>query len=294
MDLEELQKIESRFLFFIPKGLELYDLSYRNEAEKWSTLRFYTNYRGERLRVKEFFLDWFYTSFPKNLMKSFVDSYSNLSVYKEEGFKVFIGMDYKDILASSAFMLGTQVEIEGVNTETILEVNRLMHPLQNDDRFKEMPYHERSFFSRNKSYNWFEEERIARMSWHKPHYPYSINGSIASSFGIFSREGQTQGITLIFNKDYFTKVIWLEISRLNEAVPHNYYILRREGNLYKFTEFKGGIIGYIDESGPGIWQRLSGNYVVTVSFSSDTSVGEFILEFDNIEGIISEIITKYF
>ena len=58
-DLEELQE-KTPFLIYVPDKIEVSNVTYRRNGTKWATLRFECTIEGEKIRVKEFFLDWFY------------------------------------------------------------------------------------------------------------------------------------------------------------------------------------------------------------------------------------------
>ncbi len=291
--LKYLQR-DSTFLFYLPAEFQIYDVSFRNEGEKWSTLRYFIDYNGVRYRVKEFFLDWFYTSFPKSLMKSFVESYTNIEVYEGINGKVFLGKDYKGMDASSCFSMGTQIEIESNSGLYLKELNNSLRPIFVDERFRNYPFHERSFFARNAKTSWFEEERIARMKWKHPEHPLSVGESESSSIGIHEYDGIINEVIMIFTEEFFRKVFWIDVALASDNIMHGYYKLRRESNFFTFVNFDGGLLASIQNGGPGIWQVFDSKYVYTVSFSSDVSLQEIFDSFEKIKEIIDFIITKYF
>jgi len=293
--LKDLQK-NSPFLFYLPEEYEIHDISYRNEGDKWSTLRFFINYKGDNFRVKEFFLDWFYTSFPKNLMSSFVESYSPVEIEEGINGKIFVGRDYKGMNASSCYAMGTQIEIEGESGSYLKDINNILRPLFFEEKFRNYPFHERSFFARarNSRTSWFEEDRIARMKWGTPKENFLIINSKPSSFGIYESGDYVHETIMIFSEEFFTKVIWVDVASTVNSMPNSYYTLRKSGNLFNFKDFAGGTIAYIKNGGPGIWQAFTSKYVFTLSFSSDVILQDIYNSFEDIMEIIDSIITKYF
>ncbi len=292
LDLKEKQQ-NAPFIFFIPNRTGNEDFSFREENGKWASLKFFLNYKDNVYRVKEFFLDWFYTSFPKNLMSSFVDSYSPLTISQGLNGKIFIGKDYKGVDASSCYSLGTQIEIEG-NRIYLKEVNDLLLPIEIPEKLRNMPFHLRSYFARNKSKGWFEEERIARMKWGYPELRLEINNSLMSSVGTYYYENKLMEMISIFNREFFTKVFWVDISLKNSSIPYLFYTLRRNGNIYSYTDFEGGVIAFLSDDGPGIFQKEISKFIITVSFSNDISVSSFKQSYSDVNNVINNIITKYF
>ncbi|MGC8574336.1 MAG: hypothetical protein ACP5LC_02285 [Thermoplasmata archaeon] len=296
MELDDLKNIQKNapFLFYLPREYEIHDISYRDEGDKWSTLRFFIDFKGNNFRVKEFFLDWFYTSFPKNLMSSFVESYSPVEIEEGINGKIFIGLDYKGMSASSCYAMGTQIEIEGDSPSYLKDVNNILRPLFYEERFRNYPFHERSFFARNSRTSWFEEDRIARMKWQTPEEDFLINDSRPSSLGIHESGGYVHEVIMIFSEDFFRKVFWVDIASTVNSMPNGYYSLRKAGNLFTFNDFAGGIIAHVNSGGPGIWQASNSKYIFTVSFSSDVFLQDIYDSFGDIVEIIEHIITKYF
>lgn len=292
LDLKEKQE-NAPFIFFVPNRTDNEDFSYREENDKWASLKFFLNYKDNVYRVKEFFLDWFYTSFPKNLMSSFVDSYSPLTISQGLNGKIFIGKDYKGMDASSCYSLGTQIEIEG-NRIYLKEVNDLLRPIEMSEKLRKMPFHLRSYFARNKSKGWFEEERISRMKWGYPELKLKINNSPMSSVGTYYYENKTQEIISIFNREFFTEVFWVDISLKNSSIPYLFYNLRRNSNIYSYLDFEDGVIAFLSDDGPGIFQKEISKFIITVSFSNDISVSSFKQSYSDVNNVIDNIITKYF
>ncbi|MEM0133692.1 MAG: hypothetical protein QXU18_00475 [Thermoplasmatales archaeon] len=265
-DLEKLQ-VKTPFLIFIPDGLELENLTYRNEGRKWSTLRFECVIDGERLRVKEFFLDWFYPGFPKSLMKSFVSSYSSLDSSLVKDWIVFFGTNYKGKYASSSFSLGTQVEVEGGSTFHVKRLSEMMVPPFLDEKFKNFPFYKRSFFANKGDPEWFEEKRIRNLTWGPPSDDFCINSLCIDSIGIFKKANYSLETVFTFSEDYYKRAAWVDIAKSGGKAEHLVYELRKNGNF--FDEFEEGekTIAFRRENGPTIARFERGDFVITVSLS---------------------------
>ncbi|MEM0141306.1 MAG: hypothetical protein QXN66_04630 [Thermoplasmatales archaeon] len=267
--MEDLEKVQSTlpFLIFKTSGYEILNPTIRPEGSKWSTLRYELLVDGEKARVKEFFLDWFYQGFPKNLMDSFVSSYAPVEAIQMEDSVFFVGKDYKGMHASSAFILGTEIEVEGESKECVEKVSRSLAPVNKLEIFRKLPFCSRSFFARGGKPDWFEERRIASLSWRPSMNNRKLEQLKADSVGILTLgEGVIHKIS-VFTEDFMKRVIWIDSSKKEIPDSNSYYKLRRDGNFYDTYQEIGGLLAFKQPSGPAIFQTSIEDNVVTISFS---------------------------
>jgi hypothetical protein len=265
-DLEKLQE-RTPFLIHLPHELELRNVTYRNEGRKWATLRFECAVDGESLRVKEFFLDWFYPGFPKSLMNSFISSYSSVDSAVMGDGVIFYGKNYKGKDASSAFSLGTQIEVEGENKLNVKKLSELMHAPFDNERFRNYPFYKRSFFANNGKPEWFEEERITNLSWKAPSRKFCVGGLCLDSVGNRTRDGSLLQAILVFSEEYYRRAAWVDIARMSSGEKHLVYEFRKGGNF--FDEFEEGDVSlaYRRDTGLSIARFTLGPSLVTISLS---------------------------
>jgi hypothetical protein len=265
-DLEELQE-KTPFLIYIPDKIEVSNVTYRRNGTKWATLRFECMIEGEKLRVKEFFLDWFYPGFPKSLMDSFVSSYSSLSSSVLEDRAIFYGKNYKGKEASSSFSLGTQIEIEGETQLNIRKLSeRMVAPFMND-RFENLPFRERSFFANGGKPEWFEEERISNLTWQSPSEKLCVGSLCLDSIGKLTRNGKSLETILVFSEGYYRRAAWVDIADSDSEVRHLIYDLRKGGNFFDVLEDGEPRIAFRKDSGITIAQYRREQSVTTISLS---------------------------
>lgn len=265
-DLETLQT-RAPFLIHLPDKFELKKVTYRNEGRKWATLRFECRIGEEKLRVKEFFLDWFYPGFPKSLMDSFVSSYSSVSSATVKERVIFYGKNYKGKVASSSYSLGTQIEVEGETAENVKELSESMVVPFISERFRDFPFHKRSFFVNGGKPEWFEEERISSLSWKEPSEKLRVGSLRLESVGFFKGESPTIRTILVFSEEYYRRAAWVEIASTNDQTDHFVYDLRRGGNFFD-QYFEGNpVVAFRRDSGPTIARFKEGNLFVTISLS---------------------------
>ena len=266
-DFKKLQE-KTPFLIHLPEELEVRNSTYREPGRKWATLRFECTIGNEKLRVKEFFLDWFYPGFPKSLMDSFVSSYSILNSTATTDSVIFYGKNYKGKEASSSFSLGTQIEIEG---ETNLNVRKLTESLiapYISARFKNYPFYKRSFLANNGKPEWFEEERIGKLSWNPPSKKFCEGNLCMDSVGVFRRDNKTIHAIFVLSEDYYRKAVWIDIGNPGASTEHVAYEFRKGGNFFDLFEEGETKFGFRRNDGPAIIQFEQEGSIVTISFSS--------------------------
>ncbi len=274
--VDELKRLQERlpFLIFLPRDYNIEDVTFRRERPKWSTIRFYCKVEGERIRAKEFFLDWFYSGFPKSLMESFVSTYSNSRSIDGENGISFLGKNYKGKAASSTFSLGTQIEIEGDSEMAVETVTRDLLPLSLPKRFEGFPFCKRSFFARGGRPEWFEEERVSRMTWSPLGKDFSLENLKGDSLGIFRSGGLIAEEVAILSEPYFKRVIWIDTSNSASKERHLHYELREGGNFFHTFIEGEGKLAFRAQTGPAIFQNFNEGKTMTISFSPLFSLTE--------------------
>jgi len=265
-DLENIQE-EIPFLIFLPRKHQIKDATYRREGDKWSTIRYFCDVGNETLRVKEFFLDWFYQGFPKSLMDSFVSTYGPVKSRNVVDRVIFYGSDYKGKQASSSFALGTQIEIEGETVENVSKLSEDLFAPYLKRKFKDYPFHKRSFFARGGKPEWFEEKRIERLKWNRPREKICIGNLCAGSVGRLKEGSDVVEYVLIFSEDYYRRTIWVDSALLHAREDNLFYDLRNGGNFFdKFAE-NGMKFAFRESYGPSIVQIRGNTQIATITFS---------------------------
>ncbi|MEM0129843.1 MAG: hypothetical protein QW100_00810 [Thermoplasmatales archaeon] len=287
LEVEGLESVQVSlpFLIFKPSCCEIFNATLRPEGTKWSTIRFELATDSGKARVKEFFLDWFYQGFPKNLMNSFVSTYTRVETAAGRGYVYFVGKDYKDMHASSSFVLGTEVEIEGESRKLVEEVSKTLVPVMKMDGFKNLRFCNRSFFARGGKPDWFEERRIASLSWTPLTEPAGWDRFKPDSVGTLTEGGNIVQRISIFSEDFTRRTIWIDFSRKDFPGKSNYYNLRRDGNFYDAFYDIGGLLAFKQPYGPAMFQASIDNNIVTISFSPPIDLHEA-------RKLISEILSE--
>ncbi len=286
MEIEDyIQK--ANFDFFIPSVCKPYNISFRGEGEKWSTLWFKCDYEGGTYRFKEFFMDWFYQGFPKSMMSSFVETYSSIQSGKIGKIVFHKGKDYKGLDSISAFCDGTQIEIEYTGPGTIKEdiirdIIQIKNPLMEGKAF-----HERSFHARTGKWDWFEERRIAISKWRgekieDDNCPIVSYGMLEDILHIF-----------VFTDNKFSKVFWMDIADVGHQNEHLFYKFRKNLGIYNIIfQMKKGVIGLRGPYGPVLLQINGRDKILTFTSNLYLDLESFIKEFNNRLVFASEITDK--
>jgi len=279
MIVKSFRDIDGSFLPFPrlePENLFSREISLRPEGKKWTTLHFIIEYSGARYRVKEFFLDWFFLGFPKSLMRDFANTYSKIEDAEINGYDVFLGRDYKDLPSLSAFVHGTQVEIETISGEQgkLMDVFADLRVNISDlERLRKMQFTDRSFLARGGNDHWFEGKRISRMKWQRSQkMAINLNDTVmnGSGIGILLQDSLMHRIMILENGD-FSRCVWIEMVDRRIGIEHPFYVLRKGDYLFNtFKEAKSQddftIMGRIGH-GPWVAQKTSFSEVVTIAFS---------------------------
>ncbi len=216
------------------------------------------------IRVKEFFMDWFYYGFPKSQMLSASDFFGTVErgkvKRKGETYPLFTGMDYSGSISSCIFVEGTCLEIRHPKgkMDDVISFLEHMNPLS---RPFLSAFYARSFYCNAPgTVFWFEEERMNRMKWSQREN-LGIGEYKLDSVGAFHN---VQKILIFRNlhNDYAV----LDVSVTGTGVKNLKYDFFRENTM--FTESEHGedfVLGTLSDIGPVLGQFKVKNQYVTVT-----------------------------
>lgn len=265
---------ELPFPVYTANSLPFTELSIRVNDEKWPTVRFFVMYGGKKFRVKEFFLDWFFTGFPKSLLEDFSSSYSDVETFYIEGTPFYYGKNYHGLDSVSGYVSGTQVEIECDSSSSIGDFSEVVEDLlsRKPDHVppEDMQFPERSHSAANPGGEWYENRRIGRLGWFRTRREkYAFSGHVMRTSGIGSMvaDGKNMAI-LILEESGYEKVIWAEMAGSGINIRNAIYNVRKGSGFYKrFSEIPGGSLLFREPGGPGILRIEDSSQTWTVGFS---------------------------
>ena len=295
---EDLNDIQLPFVTILPENAS--NISIRTHSEKWGTLRFEVEINNQIIRVKEFFMDWFYPSFPKSLLKTFSLPYSQISVrtimVNGVTYPVFFGVDYSGAVAASVWIFGTTLEIRSMpNSEqnfTDLIMNILSH-IQIGKFPERSDFISRSYYAgKKRKYFWFEEERIGRMSWEVS--TNFIEGNFLKKFHNVSI-GTFNGIhkIMVFSSEDMNREIWVDLFKIGGSLKNGFYHLDEDnmGILQEHHETDQFRIFSVSNYGPWLLRKVYPDIIATVGVSSGVETGEIETLIKDIEINRDQVIT---
>ncbi len=219
------------------------------------------SYENINFSAKEFFMDWYYYGFPKNLMKNSSETYSNIWRNHVEingkNYPIFYGKDYRDRFAASISSGGVTVELRSNSdfSEMLNDIFRNFKIRNSDKRFYEL-----SHYIKRDSWRWFEEERIGRMSW-SPMNNVRIGDYYGDSHGNFNNIHEIEIYRNIYG-DY----LWLDYALKNTGLKNLYYRFNGHGNLFsEITRINDWNVFLASEFGPAILRYENEKKVFVVS-----------------------------
>lgn len=279
---KKVEKYEFPFVSFFPENLRVEDVSERVDETKWDSLRFYVLLGDKLFRVKEFFLDWFYSGFPKSLMSDFVSTYSLVESDKVKERVFHYGKNYKGFDAISSTIFGTQIEIECSGEATKLEFAAILGDLtyskEDFERVSNLTFKDRAYFTKKSASEWFEDTRISRMRWHnlmnRPNFRMANLDLSPSSTGRYTDKRCFDHRILVLEENNFEHVVWVDSIEIDSGVEYGYYKLRKREGLYNYFEENDGLFAYSEPYGPGMVQRVVDGRVYTISFSPGISLDQ--------------------
>ena len=289
------------FISWFPASHEISDVSIRQPSEKWATVRYFVYVNGIRIRVKEFFMDWFFPGFPKSLMNSLFSVYSPLDAIADKERLLFIGKNYRGRYASSTYIAGTTVEMESQEGNADREMTAVFRDLvcdPEDARNKcGMSFEERSYFAKGRSGSWFEDQRINRLKWNSPSISEGkfVGDYSLSSVGHLTVHNSVKQVIAVFQKDCFGSGFWVEVVAKDAGISHAYYSMRQEPGLMDMFADEGFFLSWRKPHGPYLGQaKTQDDAVVTVGASpfADMSLIRDILSGGNTLDRLSEMSTE--
>lgn len=253
---------------------------------------------GKVLRVKEFFLDWFFPGFPKSLLKDFVSTYSTVRHTTVGDHTVFLGKNYKGNDSASVYIYGTQVEVEcpdGATDGLFMEVIAdLLEDISDGKSLASLQFPDRSYFASHEATSWYEEERISRLKWHRTKQGKFLVGNHelkSCGMGLLPQKEREHGI-LVLEENYWKNAVWIEFADERLKIDHITYNIRKGDGLFDYYEdfpLKRASIVYRSGSGPGILASRRNGRIYTIGFSPGFTLDDILQTADSVENIESFI-----
>jgi hypothetical protein len=298
-DRDDLNNIPLPFATILP-DLVLSNISLRTDSEKWDTLRFEVEANNQRIRIKEFFMDWFYPSFPKSLLKTFSLPYEPLSIRSITvngiTYPVFFGMDYSGAIAASTWISGTTLEIRSMpdSGQNFIDMTmNILSQLQIGKFPERKDFISRSYYAgKKRKYSWFEEERIGRMSWGSSEN--SLCGNFFKKFNCIS-SGTFNGIHKIkvFTSEDMRGEIWIDLFKIVASLKNGFYHFD-EDNMGILQEHHGKDqfrIFSVSNFGPWLLRKVYPDIIATVGASSGIQIDDIVSLIEDIEINRDQVIT---
>ena len=270
----ELQNMSLPFTPFFPSDIEVGELTYRSEGERWSSLRYLCIFKGAELRVKVFFMDWFFTGFPKCLMKNFRETYSYTDILESKNGILFSGKNYRGRDSATFYSKGSTVEIEAFNPFSMSDFSDFVNNLTTIVTTKPTPgdlsFFQRSFSCRGKQTGWFEEERVRRLTWKVESKKFSFDKMRFSNTGTgFLPSDPDEHWISVFEDPERDHAVWIEYLRNGSKLKYGKYSLDGRSNFFAtMPEREKNIITLnAGNYGPLVSQTQLEHGTLTVAFS---------------------------
>lgn len=291
-DFSDLDRYELPFPLIKPHKLKYKDISLRIADEKWTTLRYLVKYKGKTFRVKEFFLDWFFTGFPKSLLRDFSSSYSEIENISVHGYTIFTGKNYRQRDSASAYIHGSQVEVDSPEEIQVADFKGLfldlLEEIPDPGKLSNMQYPDRSHFAKSTKTSWYEEERISRLNWYRTsRYLLSMPGHSMRSCGIgFYGRNDSEHEILILEENQWKSMLWIESVKADTTLEHALYRVRPGEGFYDYsTSSEDGqeVIIFRQDLGPGVLHTEHNGHIFTIGFSPGFSLDDINYVSENME-----------
>ena len=285
----EVSSLNLGFAAFFPIGYEVKSISARHHDALWPTVRY--EFSGDLSgRAKQFFMDWFYYGFPKNLMSSLVDSYSRVEARMGRS-PVYYGRDYKGIDAATTSVNGTHIEVEflaGDRQDQEAFMNSLCADSEDLQRVSELKYHERGFHTMGNPGQWYEDLRISRLKWVPMDDPQESFGNAfrGSSEGSLVQDGKTVQRYRIYRESNFRRVISVDVWRRDTTVDHVRYRIRNGGQFFDIQAEKPALILYKSSFGPAMMGVTHNDLEGIISVSGPVGFDEAASIYDSARELI--------
>ena len=285
----QVSSLNLGFAAFFPMGYEVKNISARHHDALWPTIRY--EFSGDLSgRAKQFFMDWFYYGFPKNLMSSLVDSYSRVEVGMGRNL-VYYGRDYRGIDAATTSVNGTHIEVEffaGDRKDQEAFMNSLSAGSGDLQKVSGLRYHERGFHTMGNSGQWYEDVRISRLRWVPMDDPQESFGNAfrGSSEGSLVQDGKTVQRYQVYQESNFRRVISVDVWKRDTTVEHVRYRLRKGGQFFDIQIEKPALTLYKSSFGPAIMGITHNNLEGIVSVSGPVGFDEAASIYDSAKELI--------
>lgn len=296
---EQIEAMPFPVLF--PESLNMHDVSVRDRSEERKTVKFFISSGEKEFRVKEFFMDWFYTGFPKSIMRNLVEFYGPSSCFIDEKKIWFYGKNYKGNDSASMYISGTTVEIECYQEAKADDFRSVIADLQFrpsiNDRFRDMGFSGRSFLASGNSGSWWEDQRISTFKWMDIESiredPVHFGSLIPRTRGLKMGEDGSRERILILAEPYFERVVWIDVIDSWSEIKYGAYNFREIDGLFDTFLRERGIIYHRSPVGPTVIQKKDELLTVTVTFSPGISL-EDIVSFDTKLDTIVQFVDNLF
>lgn len=280
---EELFQAKLPFLIFIPEN-DAIKASIRFSYREPISVRIESVIGRAKISIRESFMDWFYYGFPKNQMKSAVEYYGKETVQITDinGQKnaIFSGPDYLGRSSSTIFIQGTMLEFRYEAGMEDVALNLIKHMKNAEER--NINFIDCSFLCNYPlNLDWFENERIGRLSWKKSTGENLWNYLPDST-------GEMKGIHKItIFKNISNEYMWIDISKKNSGIKNLRYRFSRDGNIFKSMKtIDRSFFGSISDIGPYLFQREDDRFVYTVTIPRmkefENNYGNFFSYMENL------------
>lgn len=293
-DFSDLSGYRLPFVVIRPYRLKYRDISLRIHDLRWPTLKFHVKSGHSEFRVKEFFLDWFFPGFPKSLLRDFSSTYSKVSDVVVSGYRIFLGKNYRGSDSASAYINGTQVEVEcreGAEPSGFQKVFEDMLSQRVDpSRLSGYQFPDRSHFAKGYETSWYEESRVSRLTWFRtPRKIFRIQGHElrSSGMGRIDVNGKVQEMYILEEREY-RNAIRIEFADSQIQLDHAFYNVRGGNNFFDLLEEmpdKDVRLVFRSPEGPGMLRFMRMEKVWTVGFSPGYSKSDMIAFMDGIDEI---------
>lgn len=280
-NFSEIPKERFPFPIYRANDLPFKELTLRTNDAKWPTVRFFVESRGKKFRIKEFFMDWFFTGFPKSLFKDFSSSYSEVKDLVIDHTVFYYGKNYHGLDSVSGFRFGTQLEVEckiSASPEDFIEViEDLLETRPEISHLRGKQFPDRSHSAKGYESDWYENKRVSRLNWYRTgmkEFIFSGHRMTTSGIGTMAVEDKSHTI-LILEENGFESAIWAEKTDRDIEISNATYNFRKGTGFYNsFKQTPEGKLLFREPNGPGILRVEMDQVVWTVGFSPGFSIDE--------------------
>lgn len=296
--IQEVGQHNLPFLAYAPESREIFDISVRIHDEKWPTLRYRVKLYGKEVRVKQFFLDWFFPGFPKSLLKDFSSGFSTIRSREVGSFTLFLGRNYRKRDSACAWIHGTMVEMDSANAVSDDEYETLLVDMLSSQpdpgRLEHYQFPDRSHFAKGYTGEWYEDQRIMRLTWRRTgEFFLDIRGRkfISSGMGYADVKGKSHAI-YVFQEGSYSRAIWIELTSQGIDLAHAVYDVRKGEGLFD-TELQladqKGLLVFRKPAGPAVLKMNLEKLWLTAGFSPGVDLQDLSAFMNGLQDIMKAI-----